>query len=291
MNTKIEKLKIIENKKLNVLVFDPHNNINIQNLISLYKCGNIFVAVESTITSANLISHLNGIKNIKVILTRRIPIIDYDVIIFPYYSDYIQKILSLINVKYVYIFDKPGEFALKFNFYEIEKNLFKKSLTKNEKIETQKFEAEKLEKDPFKLTDEEKKLIENVSSNYNINFENISSIEINYDKYLINYLKPVIPGKVSIIMIVSECNNKFADTLRAIRHQKLPSIEYIIIDNAAGFRNNVKANIKYSDKMPYDFCVYHAKELCEGEFMFVFNENSDEVDILKEINKGQYETR
>ena len=110
-------------------------------------------------------------------------------------------------------------------------------------------------------------------------------------KYGINYINEVVPGMTSIIMIVSENNNKFAETLRAIRAQNVGSIEYIIIDNAAGFRNNVKPNIRYGEKMSEDICIEHAKELCSGEYMFILNQDSDEINVLEEIEKGKYETR
>jgi len=62
-------------------------------------------------------------------------------------------------------------------------------------------------------------------------------------------------------MVVSQQNNNFAEVLRDLKAQELPSIEFIIIDNASNYRNNVKPNIRYGEKMPEDYCMYHAKEL------------------------------
>ena len=92
-------------------------------------------------------------------------------------------------------------------------------------------------------------------------------------------------------MIVSALNNNFADVLRNIRSQNLPLIEYIIIDNAAGFRNNVKPNIRYGERMPIDFCEYHAKELSTGEYIIILNEASPSFDVMEIISQGKFETR
>jgi hypothetical protein len=92
-------------------------------------------------------------------------------------------------------------------------------------------------------------------------------------------------------MIVSALNNNFAEVLRDIRSQNLALIEYIIIDNAAGFRNNVKPNIRYGERMPIEFCEYHAKEISTGEYIITLKEDSEPINVMAEILQGKFETR
>ena len=126
---------------------------------------------------------------------------------------------------------------------------------------------------------------------YEILIKDFATEPIKYDKYRINYLYPQVPGKVSIIMTVSSLNNTFPDVLKDIRSQGVGLIEFIIIDNAAGFRNNVKPQIRYGQRMPIEFCEYHAKEFCSGEYMIFLTEESPAFLVSDWLERGLYEVR
>lgn len=285
MENVLNKLKIVEGKDLSVLIIDPLNKISEEDILKL-NYNDITIAVENHFRVSNLIRKICFIKKHKIVTTERIPIMNYDIVLFQSYSDLmVDLILKYMKPKYMYFIQNANMFATNQNYYEIDTNLFKMTTSSESKCEKTQSIA------TYHFNNNEKKLLENISSNYLSNFENANTIDIKYNKYSINYLNEMVNGKVSVIMVISEANEKFADTLRAIRNQKYQSIEFIIIDNAAGFRNNVKPNIKYGEKMPYDFCVYHAKELTTGEFIFVLNQDSDEINILSEITKGHHETR
>jgi hypothetical protein len=144
-------------------------------------------------------------------------------------------------------------------------------------------------KDADDKTTEEKVVL--TEGDYEILIKDFATEPIKYDKYRINYLYPQVPGKISIIMTVSSLNNTFPEVLKDIRSQGLGLVEFIIIDNAAGFRNNVKPQIRYGQRMPIEFCEYHAKEFCTGEYMIFLTENSPTFMVSDWLSKGLYEVR
>lgn len=279
----LNNIKSIEsNHILNILVLNNDFSFEINDLVSLKPFGNIYVAVSTTLQSSQLVGKLNGL-NYKINLTTRIPIISYDLVISNYESDLLKLILRNLTIKYFYLVNKSTNFNIE-NYIEINKNVFKlKTVTTSSQNNLNNIESN------LNVINNDKQ--DDTELNYDIFIKNINITPIKYDEYRINYLNPVVPGKVSIIMIVSSLNNTFAEVIRNLKAQDYPLIEFIIIDNGAGFRNNVKPNIRYGSKMNVKFCEYHAKELCSGEYMFILHEDAIIFDINDYIEQGKYETR
>lgn len=272
------------NHLLNILVLNTNIDIDINELSELNNYGNVFIVVSTPLESSQLIGKLGAYKNIKVILKQRIPIKFYDLVISKYPTDLLNLIISNLTVKYLYLIEKPEEFTLQ-NYYEFSQNSFRlKNITTTSQNNINSEESN------INVINENVDLGEE-NIDYDIFIKNLSITPIKYDKYEINYLNPAIPGKVSIIMIISALNNNFAEVIRKLKAQEYPLIEFIIIDNGAGFRNNVKPNIRYGTKMDIGFCEYHAKELCSGEYMFILHEDSELFDINEYIEQGKYEVR
>jgi len=280
----LQTIKNLEsNHSLNILLLNDDQSFNIYDIINLAKFGNIIITVETPLQSSQLIAKVKGL-NIKVILSKKIPNQSYDLVISNYPSELLSFVILNLIIKYVHICNMPKNLQIK-KYQEFLKNTFKSiSLTSEEQNIIQKQESNlNIIKDESKTS--------NKKIDYNIFINDIKIKQINYNKHQINYLNSVIPGKVSIIMIVSELNNNFADVIRDLKSQDYPLIEFIIIDNAAGFRNNVKPNIRYGQKMPIDFCEYHAKELCSGEYMIILHEDSESFIIKDKIEQKKYEVR
>jgi hypothetical protein len=290
----LERIKQIEyDHNLDILVINHNCDISLEDLISLRDFGKITIAVSTPLQASQLIGRLSGLKY-QIVLTSRIPNKNYDIIIANEFTELVKAASTRLKIKYIHFLNFVKNFNLS-NYYEFEENFFKitSSVGPNEnKItgpEDEIIEPDKNNYDLFSYNDEE--IMVNSEGNYDVFIQDIASTPIKYDKYRINYLYPAVPGKISIIMIVSSLTNKFAEVLRDIRSQNIPLIEYIIIDNAAGFRNNVKPNIRYGEKMPLDFCEYHGREMSTGEYIIILNEKSDEIDVMLEISQGNYETR
>ena len=272
------------NHLLNILVLNNDMSINLNELSELNNYGNIFIVVSTPLESSQLIGRLGAYKNIKVVLEQRIPIKPYDLVISNYVSNLLNLVVSNLTIKYLYLINKPDGFNPQ-NYYEFAQNSFRlKGVTTTSQNNINN------EQSNINVINEEVDLGEE-SIDYDIFIKEIAITPIKYDEYRINYLNPAIPGKVSIVMIVSALNNNFAEVIRNLKAQEYPLIEFIIIDNGAGFRNNVKPNIRYGSKMDLDFCEYHAKELCSGEYMFILHEDSELFDINECIEQGKYEVR
>jgi hypothetical protein len=289
----LERLKLIEHDHtLNILVINHNADIRIEDLIQLKNFGNITIATSTPLMVSQLLGKLSGLKY-NIVLTTRIPIRNYDIIISNEFTDLIKLIISNLKIKYLCFLNFVRNFNLT-NYYEFEENCYKLTSLKSQtevEVTTPEQDSEIIEENENDIISDDEETINNQQGNYEIFVKDIASTPIKYDKYRINYLYPVVPGKISIIMIVSALTNNFAEVLRNIRSQNLPLIEYIIIDNAASFRNNVKPNIRYGERMPLEFCEYHAKELSTGEYMIILNEESPEIDVMNEIIQGKFETR
>lgn len=272
------------NHLMNILVLNTDMSFNLNDLGELNNYGNIFIVVSTPLESSQLIGRLGAYKNIKVILQQRIPIKSYDLVISNYVYDLLNLIITNLTVKYLYIVNKPEGFNPQ-NYYEFIQNAFrlKGVATSSQNNLNNKQSNVNVITEDVDLGEED--------IDYDIFIKEIATTPIKYDEYKINYLKPAVPGKVSIVMIVSALNNTFAEVIRNLKAQEYPLIEFIIIDNGAGFRNNVKPNIRYGSKMELDFCEYHAKELCSGEYMFILHEDSELFNINEYIEQGKYETR
>ena len=296
----LEKIKVIEHDHtLKILVINHNADILVSDLIQLKNLGEITIATSTPLMVSQLLGKLSGLKY-NIVLTTRIPIKNYDMIISNEFTDLIKHITSSLKIKYLCFLNSIRNFNLS-NYYMFEENFYKLTSTSLEseiKISNIEETSSDKEKDDIQqdvnnneIISDDKETIENVQGNYEVFIKDLASTPLKYDKYRINYLYPVVPGKISIVMIVSALNNNFADVLRNIRSQNLPLIEYIIIDNAAGFRNNVKPNIRYGERMPIDFCEYHAKELSTGEYIIILNEVSPSFDVMEIISQGKFETR
>ena len=295
----LEKIKVIEHDHtLKILVINHNADILVSDLIQLKDLGEITIATSTPLMVSQLLGKLSGLKY-NIVLTTRIPIKNYDMIISNEFTDLIKHITSSLKIKYLCFLNSVKNFNLS-NYYMFEENFYKLTSTSLEseiKISNIEKTSNDGEKDDIQdvnnneIISDDKETIENVQGNYEVFIKDLASTPLKYDKYRINYLYPVVPGKISIVMIVSALNNNFADVLRNIRSQNLPLIEYIIIDNAAGFRNNVKPNIRYGERMPIDFCEYHAKELSTGEYIIILNEASPSFDVMEIISQGKFETR
>ena len=295
----LEKIKVIEHDHtLKILVINHNADILVSDLIQLKNLGEITIATSTPLMVSQLLGKLSGLKY-NIVLTTRIPIKNYDMIISNEFTDLIKHITSSLKIKYLCFLNSVKNFNL-LNYYMFEENFYKLTSTSLEseiKISNIEETSNDGEKDDIQdvnnneIISDDKETIENVQGNYEVFIKDLASTPLKYDKYRINYLYPVVPGKISIVMIVSALNNNFADVLRNIRSQNLPLIEYIIIDNAAGFRNNVKPNIRYGERMPIDFCEYHAKELSTGEYIIILNEASPSFDVMEIISQGKFETR
>lgn len=294
--TIFNRIKEIENNKsLNILFLNLNEQIQVsfKDYIELKNYGNLFVVCKSPFQIGPLRGRL-GHLNIKFILSHQIPPnINFDIIIVDSLEN--EKINSLIeyfNFKYVYTLVKTSNLNLN-NYYKFDENCFRLKLnditddsSENNEINNSNvnvvIDADEKEKE------EDKNLSE---GDYDILVKGFATEPIKYDKYRINYLYPVVPGKVSIILIISKLTDTFFDVIRDIKTQNQGLYEFILIDNAAGFRSNVKPSIRYGTKMPLEFCQYHAKEISTGEYMIMLNEDSPTFQVSDFIEKGIYETR
>lgn len=307
----LNNIKLSEtDHELNILVINENLNISIEDQLALKSFGKITIAVNTPIEASCLISKFSGL-NYSIVLTRRIPIRNYDILISNCFSEITRVIVKNLRIKYLCFTNFVRNFNL-INYYEFEENSYKLAVEQmpykpvphpphppipphspsQREIPTTPPGPPPI--NPMNEDDDPTNDVtvgENDESNYNAIIKDLSSTEVTYDKYKLNYLHPVVPGKISIIMVVSQQNNNFAEVLRDLRAQDLPSIEFIIIDNASNYRNNVKPNIRYGEKMPDDYCMYHAKELTTGEYIIALNQDSETFDIMTAINQGKYETR
>ena len=264
--------------------------------MKLKEYGELTVVLSSSFQLGGLRGKLGRI-GIKFILPQQIPSDEnYNVVIGD--SNLLlnsTKLFEHFNIEYIYILDDNWNANL-FKDYSIFSDhcLKRKFIDVNKKNEEEK-QIEKESSSVNVFVDADKRTIDYKEDlkeeDYQSLIEEFTSEPIMYDKYRINYLKPQVPGMVSIIMIISNINTTFPDVLRDLRSQNIGLIEFIIIDNAAGFRNNVKPSIRYGEQMPLDFCQYHAKELCSGEYMIFLTEESKTFSISEALEKGEYETR
>jgi hypothetical protein len=289
----LDRLKLIEHDHtLNILVINHNADIPMSDLVQLQPFGNVTIATSTTLMVSQLLGKLGGLKY-NVVLTSRIQNKEYDIIIANEFTDFIRRIVTNHKIKYLCFLNFVKNFNL-INYYEFEENCYKlSSLKNNDEVNIEEPGQEDVipEENENELIHDDIKVISNQQGNYEVFIKDIAATPIKYDKYRINYLYPVVPGKISIVMIVSALNNNFAEVLRDIRSQNLALIEYIIIDNAAGFRNNVKPNIRYGERMPIEFCEYHAKEISTGEYIITLKEDSEPINVMAEILQGKFETR
>lgn len=293
----LDNIKTIENgRSLNILFLNINDlQFSYNTYINLKNYGELFVVCKSNFQIGPLRGKLNG-SRIKFILPHQIPPnINFDMVICE--SSILKdnkKLTDYFKFEYIYVLDENvtneliedyyvlSEHCLKFKFASIAND---DSINENETNDTN---LNVINDANNYSTSEDLVLTE---GDYEILIKDFATEPIKYDKYRINYLYPQVPGKVSIIMTVSSLNNTFPDVLKDIRSQGIGLIEFIIIDNAAGFRNNVKPQIRYGQRMPIEFCEYHAKEFCSGEYMIFLTEESPAFLVSDWLERGLYEVR
>lgn len=292
--TVFNRIKEIENNEpLNILFLNLNENVyvSINEFINLKEYGNLFVVCNTSFQIGSLRGRL-GHLNIKFILPHQIPPnYHFDLIITDSLENTrLMNLIEYFNFKYVYTLldDAAG---LK-NYYKFDENCYRLKINEIEEENNNEEETasnvnvvidadEREEQEENNLTEED----------YEILVKDFATEPIKYDKYRINYLHPAVPGKVSIILIISELTDTFFDVIRDIKTQNQGPYEFILIDNGAGFRSNVKPTIRYGVKMPVEFCQYHAKEISTGEYLILIDENSPTFQISDFLEKGLYETR
>ena len=298
-------LQILENIKsaeagrpLKILVINESLSIPIEDQLALKGLGEVTVATGTPMEASHLIAKFSGL-GYSVVLTRRIPIRKYDVLISNSFSSVTQIIIRNLRMKYLCFTNFVRNFCVS-DYYEFEENTYKLASAplppKPPPCRTPEgitppgpppVNVMNTDDDPTN----DVAVGENDESNYQAAIKGLASTKVKYDKYRMNYLHPAVPGKVSIVMVASGQNNSFAEVLRELRAQDLPSVEFIIVDNASNYRNNVRPNIRYGEKMPDDFCAYHAKELTTGEYIIMLDQDSKVFDIMEAISQGKYERR
>ena len=299
--TIFNRIKEVENKRpLNILFLNLNDQIQIplKDYISLKEYGNLFVVCKSPFQIGPLRGRL-GHLNIKFILSHQIPPnVDFDIIIVESLeNERLNSLIEYFDFKYVYTLLPSSSLVLD-GYYKFDENCFRFKLndvetdpiqpsTENNTINNEStanpiVDAEEVEKK------EESNLTE---GDYDILIKEFATEPLKYDKYRINYLRPMVPGKISIVLIISQLTDTFFDVIRDVKAQNQGLYEFLIIDNGAGFRSNVKPAIRYGTKMPIEFCQYHAKEISTGEYIIMLDENSPTFQVSEFIANGLYETR
>lgn len=263
--------------------------IPIQSLLRLKDFGEVTIAVASPIEADFLVGKFRALR-FKIVLLSRVPIIRYDVLISNSFSELTTLLAKNLKIKYLLFTTAAGNFNLD-NYYEFEENSFRitSNPVKQNIARSIARQASAQTNIPGNIQLEESQVDQ---SKYKALVKDIAPTEVKYGKSQINYLHPVVPGRVSIIMVITgKESKKYADVLRELRAQEDASVEFIIVDNNCDYKNNVKPDIRYKDTMPEDFCIYHAKELSSGEYIIVLNQDSESFNIMTAINQGKYETR
>jgi len=202
-------LQVLNNIKLSetdhdlcILVIDENLSIPAEDIIPLKDYGNVIVAVNTPMESSYMIAKLSGL-HMQVVLTRRIPIRDYDVLISNSFSDMTRVIVKNLKIKYLCFTNFVRNFNLT-NYYEFEENSYK--LTNEDTPRPHHDHSEHHHPTPpgpppvspdnedDDVTNDES-AEENDEANYQAIIKDIASTEMVYDKYRINYLYPLVPRK------------------------------------------------------------------------------------------------
>ena len=292
------RIKEVENKRpLNILFLNLNEQIQIplKDFINLKEFGNLFVVCKSPFQIGPLRGRL-GHLNIKFILSHQIPPnVNFDIIIVESLeNERLNSLIEYFDFKYVYTLLPSSSLVLD-GYYKFDENCFRLKLNDvdTDPIEPTINTEETNNANPIVDADEKEKEEESnlTEGEYDILIKDFAVEPLKYDKYRINYLHPAVPGKISIILIISQLNDTFFDVIRDVKAQNQGLYEFLVIDNGAGFRSNVKPAIRYGTKMPVEFCQYHAKEISTGEYIIMLDENSPTFQVSDFIEKGLYETR
>ena len=292
--TVFNRIKEVENKiSLNILFLNLNDQIQIpiNDYISLKEYGNLFVVCKSPFQIGPLRGRL-GHLNIKFILSHQIPPnVNFDIIVVESLkNNKLNSLIEYFNFKYVYTL-LPSNSLILDGYYRFDENCFRFKLND---IETDPIQPpiENNESNTNPIVEADEKEESNLTEgDYDILIKEFATEPLKYDKYRINYLHPMVPGKISIILIISQLTDTFFDVIRDVKAQNQGLYEFLVIDNGAGFRSNVKPAIRYGTKMPVEFCKYHAKEISTGEYIIMLDENSPTFQVSDFIANGLYETR
>ena len=121
--TVLEKIKNAEvDNDISLLVINDDLSIPIEDLIGLQSYGrNVTIAVNGLNEASYLVGKLSS-YNYKIVLTRRIPILKYDVLISTTFSGSTQIVVRNLKIKYVCFTNFVKNFNLT-NYYEFEENV------------------------------------------------------------------------------------------------------------------------------------------------------------------------
>lgn len=276
------------NHPVEILVINENADISISNLLALGQFGNVTIVVDEPMASSNLIAKIGGgiKKNFNVVLSRKLPIRNYDILISNTLTEIIKLIINKIPIKYIGFFIDTDLNLLGNKYIKIDTNFYqlRNSISESQHINSSLIKEIKIQKNDL--------------INYDTIIKDVGSTYRDYNKYNLDYLNPVIPGMTSIIMILNKTANptdKWNTVLMSMKEQNIENIEFIVIDNGFSCINpRNKENVitmKYTEAKPEDFCIRRAKELSSGEYIMIMNQDSDEFDIILAIHTGKYETR
>ena len=92
----LEKIKVIEHDHtLKILVINHNADILVSDLIQLKDLGEITIATSTPLMVSQLLGKLSGLKY-NIVLTTRIPIKNYDMIISNEFTDLIKSLRDIL---------------------------------------------------------------------------------------------------------------------------------------------------------------------------------------------------
>ena len=92
----LEKIKVIEHDHtLKILVINHNADILVSDLIQLKNLGEITIATSTPLMVSQLLGKLSGLKY-NIVLTTRIPIKNYDMIISNEFTDLIKSLRDIL---------------------------------------------------------------------------------------------------------------------------------------------------------------------------------------------------
>lgn len=236
-----------------------------------------------------------GDKKFTCVLASRIPAREYDVIISDRAVSQAVDAVNYYKPKYFLCFYPNGDHGFSFNseeYFEFESGCFKQKMLSEaaSKLEAQAREVE--EASPVS----EAKIDKAIEESDNIDKKDFeaylqsSPMSVNdYDPHYLKYIYDQVPGRVSIIIVVTGKYSRVAGMISEIKAQKLPDYEFVLVDNFAGFRTNFKSTLRYALKeVDPDYAKWRARELTTGEYIFILDQDSEVPDFKEEILKGKY---
>ena len=296
---RIETLQHIKSssgdKEVQILVFDNGLRIAPRAIGALGSFGKVTVALGSYLELSNIASKFLGDKRFNCVLASRVPLKEYDIIISDRATPQAVEAVAYYKPKYFLCFYPNGDRGCFFRseeYSEFEPGCFKLKML----IEaTKKKEAQAIEVEEASPVSEDKidKAIEESDAVDKKDFETYlqsSPMTSNsYDPHFLKYIYEQVPGRVSIILVVTGKYTRVTGMIAAIKAQKLDDFEIVLIDNFSGFRTNFKSALRYTAReVDPEYAKWRARELTTGEYIFILDQDSEVPDFREEILKGKY---